>query len=513
MNDLHATRTPAAAAVRAQRVVVFGLDAVSWDVVDRVEAAMPTLARLRREGAVGTLLSTLPPITPVAWTSMVTGVGPGRHGVYEFVHRTERGWRPVTRREVRSAALDEILERHGMPSILVNLPVSHPGRSRAVRLQDFLSPDPEVVYPAELRQRAPEIAAYRPFYAPGAIADRSVEEAAAEVLDLERRRLAAALYLLRHEPWRFVFYGVTGTDHLQHRALDLILGPGPVPEAVLAVYREVDRALAAVLDEMRPGDLLVVASDHGSAVMRREFFLNEWLVRQGLARWRQAPAGAASGRGGGMAAAVRRAAFALGLDRRTAAIRRRLGLRLNLGGGPLAAVDEEGSAAYMPASFAWPALYAPGADPRQLADRLAEVRDPETGEKVFALARTGEEVYGPDRAPGAPDVVLLPAPGMAVHPGRGGVLVRAAHKNHHKREGILLLYGARPAGLGRDLGERAVEDVAPTVLAALGIGVPEEMEGSALFPPPPDEAARRAVRSALARLGLGARPTRAREGA
>ena len=46
---------------------------------------MPRLARLRERGASGTLRSTIPTYTPPAWTSSLTGVNPGRHGVYGFV--------------------------------------------------------------------------------------------------------------------------------------------------------------------------------------------------------------------------------------------------------------------------------------------------------------------------------------------------------------------------------------------------------------------------------------------
>jgi predicted AlkP superfamily phosphohydrolase/phosphomutase len=489
---------PAPTAVwRARRVIVFGLDAVSWDVVDRVALAMPTLDRLRREGSVGVLESTLPPITPVAWTSMVTGVSPGRHGIYEFVRRSDAGWRPVTRLDVRAPALDEWLERHGRRSILVNLPVSHPGRSGAIRLQDFLSPNPEPVDPPSLKERSAALAAYQPFYAPGAIADRSVDEMVAEVRDLEARRLAAARYLLTTQPWQFLFYGVTGTDHLQHRALDQILGPDPVPETILAAYREVDRALGTIVDAMREGDLLIVASDHGSAVLRREFLVNEWLVAQGLARWRVAmPARAPA------LAAVRRAAFALGLDRMGRGLRRRLGLRLGAaGGGPLAQVDEARSAAYMPAAFAWPALYVPGADVAGLAARLRALCDPRTGEAVFSEVLTAAEAYPGERVEGAPDLVLLPAPGFAVHPGRGGAQFRDVLKNHHKRDGIVLLYAGHRLDLPRDLGRRRVEDVAPTVLSAFGLPVPASMEGVSILPSRPADDVRRAVRDVLRGLG------------
>lgn len=505
---LRGSASLAAAHWQAKRVVIFGLDAVSWDVVDRLGSAMPTLSRLRREGHAGVLRSTLPPITPVAWTSMVTGVQPGKHGIYEFVHRTEKGWRPVTRRQTRAATLDELLEASGRSSILVNLPVSNPGRSGAIRLQDFLSADPEPVEPVALKGEAPELAAYRPFYAPGAIADRSIEDMVAEVSDLESRRLEATRYLVRTKPWQFLFYGVTGTDHLQHRALHEIMGPGPVPESIASFYRQVDGALSWTLDQMQGGDLLIVASDHGSAVLQRELLLNQWLVTEGLAQWKAAaaaPAKAGQAGSGGrrLFSVLKRMAFALGLDTRTARLRRRLGIRVRIGGGPVAEIDEDRSAAYMPTSFAWPALYTPGVDPRQLAGRLAALVDPKTKERVFEAVLTADEAYGSERAPDAPDLVLMPAPGMAVHPGRAASLFRDVTKNHHKRDGIVVLYGGRSLPIAKDLGVRQVEDIAPTVLAAMGVPVPEAMDGASILPLRPADNARRAVRQALSGILAG----------
>lgn len=494
----------------AGRVVIFGLDSMSWDIVDRVSEAMPVLTRLRREGASGTLVSTLPPITPVAWTSLVTGMGPGRHGIYEFVHRSssgDRGWRPVTRRQVRALGLDERLEAAGRKSVLVNLPVSHPSRSGAIRLQDFLSPDPSPVDPPELLDRFPVIREYRPFYSTGPIAEKSVAQMVSEVSDLEERRFAATKAILTDRPWQYLFYGVTGTDHLHHRALHEILGVQTVSHEILSFYRQVDATLGWVTDQLGPDDLLIVASDHGSAVLTREFYLNSFLAEAGLAEWKtdasqgQGSEGAAVSRRQSAVRAAREMAFRLGLDARTRTLRQRLGIR---GGGSAAQVrvDEAKSRAYMPGPFAWPAVFVNGTatDVESVREKLRGIVDPATGLHVFASVLTAEEAYGTDRAPGSPDLVLLPAPGVSVHSGRSSSLFRTVTKNHHKREGMILLYGGQASELPRTLGERPLEDVAATVLDAFGLPVPDAMEGRSVLPARPERQVREAVRVALGHL-------------
>ena len=74
------------------RVLVLGWDGATWDVLDRLLDAgrMPHLARLLDGGARAVLRSTDPPVTPAAWTSLATGMDPGRTGVLGFRHHDLR---------------------------------------------------------------------------------------------------------------------------------------------------------------------------------------------------------------------------------------------------------------------------------------------------------------------------------------------------------------------------------------------------------------------------------------
>jgi Flp pilus assembly protein TadD len=77
-------------------VLFVGLDGADWQLLDRYVAGgtMPNLGRLVREGAGGTLRTIHPPLSPLVWTTMMTGVSPLQHGILDFTR-----WSPVDGRK------------------------------------------------------------------------------------------------------------------------------------------------------------------------------------------------------------------------------------------------------------------------------------------------------------------------------------------------------------------------------------------------------------------------------
>jgi predicted AlkP superfamily phosphohydrolase/phosphomutase len=79
-----------------QRVVILGLDGLDYGLTAKllVEGKLPNLARLQAQGGFRSLASTLPPISPVAWSTFQTGVNPGKHNIFDFLIPDERTYRP-----------------------------------------------------------------------------------------------------------------------------------------------------------------------------------------------------------------------------------------------------------------------------------------------------------------------------------------------------------------------------------------------------------------------------------
>ena len=77
-------------------VIVLGVDGMDPAFVARHWDALPNLAELRDEGSFHALATTMPPQSPVAWSSFITGTEPGEHGIFDFVHRDAATLQPFS---------------------------------------------------------------------------------------------------------------------------------------------------------------------------------------------------------------------------------------------------------------------------------------------------------------------------------------------------------------------------------------------------------------------------------
>src|SRR4030042_732295 len=72
-----------------KRVIVLGIDGMDLRLLKQLlaEGTMPHFQRLIQEGGFRPLGTSSPPESPVAWSNFITGMNPGRHGIYDFIHR------------------------------------------------------------------------------------------------------------------------------------------------------------------------------------------------------------------------------------------------------------------------------------------------------------------------------------------------------------------------------------------------------------------------------------------
>lgn len=270
------------------------------------EGRLPNIRRLVEEGASGVLRSTLEPITPCAWASMVTGKNPGKTGVFDFA-QVVRGTYDVkfpNRTNVAGPSLWRQAERHGLKTVIVNVPMGYPAdrlaRGRYVAGMGAPSPqDGEVFWPPGLRAEV-EGALGEPYRMMEFEEGRRSKDGHAVLrrsllsyTDFQRR-LSHHL-LEEHDPDLFfiVFPSPDQAGHyfwMHHDPRHPLHTPALAAEhgeALLEVHEAVDRAVGEIVGRHAGPDTSVwLLSDHGMGPFHRAPDFVRFLEAEGYLRLR-----------------------------------------------------------------------------------------------------------------------------------------------------------------------------------------------------------------------------------
>jgi predicted AlkP superfamily phosphohydrolase/phosphomutase len=507
------------------RLVILGLDGATWTVLDpmRRRGLMPNLDALLQNAAYGTSTSTVPPVTTAAWTTMMTGCNPPRHGVFDHRYFDAAAGRMKVNHSgrIRVPTLWQLLSDAGRSVVCLNLPGLFPPPALrgvvvsgmdAPHLEGALQGCPE--FGAKLRAEVPGYS-LRYFWKR---APQSLEELTSNAqLTVEsfRGRAEGGLLADRHVPdWSVLLVQFQNLDPFQHRVwrylnVDETGIDDPAWNAAAAeVIRGLDSAIG-ILCELadRRGAAVMAISDHGFGPCLGRVDVNRILIDAEIA--------CLPGWFGG-------------LRRRLKQGRDRLRVWRAKRGDPTArsASFDQSISSQFPFDWKRTVAFAPHQDtaamvyvnsaartgltrhtaplftPRQIDDAcrsaseaLGNARHPETGRPLFPQVIATAEAYHLDPArEGYPDLIALPDDPYWVRTrltsSTSWVSPDANLPGTHRPDGIIALAGAGLAP-GRWVQARLV-DATPMVLSLLGLPIPAHIEGRPITDQPTTSEPRKA---------------------
>lgn len=436
-----------------RRVAIIGLDGTPFTFLQVLLRAgeMPVFRELLQQGQMLPMTSVLPTVSCVAWTSIMTGKNPGKHGIYGFVERApdSYGIYVNTSAHVRTQRLWDVVGQAGKRVVVVNVPNTYPPpRVNGILVAGFETPDlKKGVYPPERAARLEQLG-YR-VDIDAWKARQSKDHLLEDLRVTLERRTAAFIDLLDTEPWD-LFIGVfMETDRIHHFLWEHMERRHPrYGEAFLDFYRQIDRALAEIRTHLRRAALFIL-SDHGFCTLRKEVYINTWLAKAGYLRFRRTPAESTED--------IDPSSRAYSLDPGR--------IYINLAGREPAGCVR------------------PGREYEEVRERIAreivDLRDPETEEAVIERVYRREEIFAGPYLELAPDLVLLTKDGYEA---KGAVnkptlFGRQEIEGMHTTENAVLVLPASGAHQAAH-----VVDVMPTVLAWMGLPVPPDVDGQSLLP-------------------------------
>lgn len=411
------------------KVLVLGLDGADFDLVGRLLDAgrLPALARLRRDGAYGPLRSTIPAVTPTAWSSFLTGLNPAGHGIFNFSTNPNRSPQRVESAASRAGTpLWRRLGAAGIRSAFVTIPFTYPAEPiDGVVVTGYGGPERPQILPPQAR--AVVDAAHPGFVtAHHPMAERWWEDFdgyARKLVEHVEQTADVCRLCLEHDPTIAVLcVDFMSSDHAGHLGFARLdpshpaHDPAAAGDELVQVYAAVDRACGELIAEAaRIWDeppTAIVLSDHGMKPIYWTFHANRWLEEAGHLRFRRRSLQPLkAGRLNELAKVDQRLARTSGWYGR--ALDRVPGLPEPDADRAFADIDFGSTRAYCFATGGQIFLgEASGAlrDPRyadRLADELASIRHLDTGEPAFDVRRKEELYHGPYLGK-APELVLLP---------------------------------------------------------------------------------------------------------
>jgi predicted AlkP superfamily phosphohydrolase/phosphomutase len=389
----------------------------------------------------------------VAWSTFMTGKNPGKHNIYGFQDRRPRTYDtfiPLST-SMKSETLWEILSRAGKRVGVMNVPVTYPPRQvNGFLVGCFLSPDlDKATHPPELAGKLRELG-YRIDVDPWKGREKDKGPFLEDLDKVLEGRARTMFHLMENEEWDFFMTHFMGTDRINHFLWEQMeRGEEPYASAFLDYYRKIDRIIADLASRLDESTTLIVLSDHGFCSVKKEVYVNRWLVEGGWLVFDE-----------GKEQSIK------AIDERTRAFSLDPGrIYLNLQGRePRGSVrpGEEYEAARA-----------------ELIEGISGLADPESGEPMIERVVKREEIYSGGAFDSAPDLIAVPRRGFDLK----GALnkPRLLHKGelvgmHTYDDAFLFIRGEAIARDGF-----SIIDVMPTILSLLEVPVPPDVDGHSLL--------------------------------
>ena len=280
------------------KVLIIGIDAMDPALVFRLvgEGKLPTIAGLIKNGTSGTLSTTIPPYSMVAWTSFMTGRNPGGHGIFSNFRFKNNSYEQVINNanHITVPYFLDFLGKYDKRSLIFSVLSTYPVKPlNGLCIGGYSTPSDDVdfTYPKELREEIQSKFDYRLHYTN--VKEFHSKGQHKEMLDMfydrMERKVKTFCHYLRKEPWDFCVSCITKGDTISHYYWKDMLEGSEHKSVVEEWYQTADSYVKRLIDAAGPNVNVILMSDHGFHAPQWNVNLNNFLVEKGYLRVRKEP--------------------------------------------------------------------------------------------------------------------------------------------------------------------------------------------------------------------------------
>ncbi len=260
------------------RLFLIGLDGGTFRVITPAiqNGKLPSLKQLIETGASGVLTSTIPPATLPAFPTLMTGMNPGKHGIFDFMQPNGVQTKLVDGTKIRGQTLWRTLSDQGKRCIVINVPLTYPPEEiNGIIVSGMMTPDGRsFTHPANIAKHLEKLTAGYPVRFDASIAKRDPKQFLNNLYKMIRKRRKTIQYFLEQEDWDLFVILFRATDIVQHHSWR-------DQNSVIGIYENIDKIIGDLLKQ-EPKSSFFIFSDHGFGPLFRSFHVNIYLRSLGL---------------------------------------------------------------------------------------------------------------------------------------------------------------------------------------------------------------------------------------
>lgn len=267
-----------------RRTVIIGLDGVPFSLIGDLtrQGVMSHTGKIIAQGKFQKMDSSIPEISSVAWSSIITGKNPGQHSIFGFTDLVPKTYR-LRFPNFHDLQNQPFWIKDGLQSVLINIPATYPVQEiNGAHISGFVSLKLEkAVYPKALIPFLKEID-YR-LDTNSTLAHKSLDLFLEDLDKTLNAQIALYRHLWNSPSWQLFFLVFTTTDRLMHFLWKANQDEqNQYHQNFLNHFRKIDAVIGEISANLNPEDLLFIISDHGFEGINYHVNINHLLKEEGL---------------------------------------------------------------------------------------------------------------------------------------------------------------------------------------------------------------------------------------
>ena len=267
------------------RKIIIGIDGVPFRILEELsdKGVMPNFKELRKDGVFKKMKSSLPEISSVSWSSIITGKNPGEHGIYGFTDIIPGTYTMSFPNYLNLKEKPFWVKQKEKKHVIINVPSTYPAKEingfivsgfvslelkKAIQPQSYVHLINDMDYQIDVDSKK---------------AHKSISMFLKNLFKVHEKRIELYRKLWTKINWNNFMLVFTGSDRLEHFLIDSYDNPDhEFHNSFLEYFKKIDDAIGEVNEKMNENDSLLMLSDHGMEKINYKINLNSYLEKEGF---------------------------------------------------------------------------------------------------------------------------------------------------------------------------------------------------------------------------------------